>query len=185
MTRQVERGHAPPREQRVEVPDAPAMYPDLDFTLRGAFTTPFGSDVFKHGFTTPVDDLIQRCATEQGPPPPAASHHVNPPPSQMRGATFMGSAEGFEQGPLTGVGTGEPFGPGAVGTTVRSEPTLWNPPAAAQPAGSQDQPQDPNQESHLATVDAPLEEQDGGMSDLFALMDDTLALWPSVSPIFG
>ena len=38
---------------------------------------------------------------------------------------------------------------------------------------------------HPMTADTSLGAQDSGMSDLFMPIDDTLAMWPSMSPIFG
>ena len=191
---QSERERAPPCEQRTEGPNPAAhpvqMHPDLDFTLPSTLTTLFRSDVFEQGLSTPVDGPIPRDATEDELPPPAVSH-VNlssippvqfgdlplPPPP---GAAPVYTAEGAEQGPPS-IDTGRMFGLDAIGTPGSIS---WLPPAIQQ-TGPQHHPQDPNH-GHLGTGDTLLGEQDSGMpSDLFMLMDDTLALWPSASPIFG
>ena len=186
---QTESEHAQPREPRTEGPGPAAhpvqMHPDGDFTLPSTFTTLFRSDVFEHGFAAPVDGLIPRDLTEEGLPPPAVSHlnfnsllpaqPGDPPPLQPHGTTA-----GVEQDPF-GIDTGGTFGLNAIGTPG-SIP--WLPPTASQTT-PQDHPQDQNQ-NHFGAVDALLGEQDSGMpADLFMPMDDTLALWPSASPIFG
>ena len=72
-----------------------------------------------------------------------------------------GAIEGIEEGPFRIVDTRLTLGLEAIGSISGHVPP------------------------HDTTAETPLGAQDSGMSDLFMLMDDTLAMWPSMSPIFG
>ncbi|PIL25452.1 transcription factor [Ganoderma sinense ZZ0214-1] len=203
-TYQADTGHASPRTEPTRPSDAPAhaeaalhAHLDIDFTLPGtpSFAIPLRSDMFGQGFAMPVDGPMQLRTTEETPLPPSALHayglgrvpaqYVPPPqlqPQSLDAAEASTAAE-IGQG-LFGIGTGQMFGPDADGAaTGGSMP--WHPLAAPQ-TGPHDNsnPQAAPDHDHLAAADARLGQQDMGIDDFFMFMDDTLSMWPGVSPIF-
>lgn len=159
---------------------------DFDFAQPGAFSALFRTDIFEQQFAMPVDGPIHLGASDHEPLPPAAQHGLGhgraqgglPSTASPVGTT---STERAERGPFDMPGTGQVFGLQAVGSTIAG----WQPPDGAPHTASYEHPYPPDpSHGHLS---APLWEQDGGIiADGFMGMDDTLAMWPSMSeaPIF-
>ncbi|KAM5544389.1 hypothetical protein V8D89_002049 [Ganoderma adspersum] len=182
---------------------------DLDVTLPGmsSFTTPFRPDGFEQfAKPTPMDGLTQRDATEQGqglgPPPLAqavwhsanlarngllpAQGHPPTPSSHARGDALAGATSGeIALGPFgTGTGQSQMFGLEAVGTSS-NESMPAQPPVASQATLPWRDYLPPLSQGYVrAGVEDPPGQRETGIPE-FMVMDDTLAMWPSMSPIFG
>ena len=163
---------------------------DFDFAQPGAFSALFRTDIFEQQFAMPVDGPIHLGASDHGPPLPSFPHAAvhglgqglaQDDPSLTAPPAGTTSTERAERGPFDLPEIGQVFGLETVGSTIAG----WQPPASAAHTASHEHPY-PQDSSH-GHLGAPLWEQDGGIiADGFMGMDDTLAMWPSMSeaPIF-
>ena len=190
--------HAPLSQQHTERPElgSPAhpevhMHPDLDFALPDIFSfiAPFRPDGYDQGFAAPIGDPIQRGPTGQAALLSPGLSHANfnglppawarddPPPSRPLDTTLADATGGVEPS-LFGMGTGQMFDIGTLGSISSGSVIPRTVPHDYSQAPSPDR---------LVTVDTRLGEygHDGTGTPDFMPTDDTLATWPSLLPIFG